>query len=362
MSPLMSILRAAHCRCTHHHVALDATRFVETPAAQRLTTILLSQHEKYLAGAIDPDTRFRDFQNHVVHVNDGYWGGAPRLAIQWYGRLKAHLVADRYPEAAYAMGVLSHYFTDPLQPLHTVQHPRESLIHRPLEQSIQECYDELLAIWANDDLRLVFHFGDGDGWLGEAILKGAQLANLRSDALIDQYDLDRGVERPREGLNESCKLMLAELLGLAITGLARVMERVAAEAEAERGGELPQLGLMPTTLWAVLQIPEKLLLARLESRRERAAIDALIGEYRRTGKLVNNVPTEVFIKQKVIEIRQREVQWSRQLEVSSQLPRVDAGEKNDQREPDERAATIPFGPARIELQTGDRTGAQRRAA
>jgi len=84
MSFLLSVLRAAHCRSTHHHFAIDSTRYVDTAAGKRLVNILLKHHERFFAGAEDPDGRFRDFQNHCVHVRTGYWGGAPRLALTWY--------------------------------------------------------------------------------------------------------------------------------------------------------------------------------------------------------------------------------------------------------------------------------------
>ncbi|CAN0424209.1 unnamed protein product, partial [Hapterophycus canaliculatus] len=113
---LLTILRAAHCRSTHHHFAIDALPLVGTDAGQRLVSQLLRHHSRYLTGAKDPDSRFRDFQNHVVHVDDGYWGGAPRVAHQWYDRLQKYLRQDRWSDAAHAAGVLSHYFTDPIQP------------------------------------------------------------------------------------------------------------------------------------------------------------------------------------------------------------------------------------------------------
>ncbi len=171
MSPLMALLRATHCRSTHHYFALDALRMVQTEAGERLRSILLHYHEKYLDGAKAPDTRFRDFHNHVIHVKQNYFGGAPRLAMTWYDRVLQNLTTDRGEDAAYAMGILSHYFTDPLMPLHTSQSDKEAAVHRPMEWSIFKAYDRILKCWTQDDLRLVFQLGDGDAWLSEAMLK-----------------------------------------------------------------------------------------------------------------------------------------------------------------------------------------------
>ena len=87
---LATILRGAACCSTHQLFALDALPLVQTDAGKRLVRLLLRHHHRYLAGATDPDLRFRDFQNHVVHVTDGYWGGAPRVAHQWYDRLQRY--------------------------------------------------------------------------------------------------------------------------------------------------------------------------------------------------------------------------------------------------------------------------------
>jgi len=310
MSPLLSILRAAHCRSTHHFFAIDSLRLVQTGPGMRLRGILLKHHEKYLEGSKAPDVRFRDFQNHVIHVQDGYFGGAPRLAMLWYDRLMGHLVASRWEDAAYAMGVLSHYFTDPLMPLHTAQSEREALVHRPMEWSICKSYDRILKRWTEDELRLVFQLGDGDGWLGEAILKGARFANRSYKRLVESYNVDLGVENPVAGLDQDAIETFAALFGLAITGLARIIERAAGEAETRCGVTLPKVGLNLSSLLAVLQIPEQLWLRRIGNREEREAIEAIITEYRVTGKVVQNMPAEVYIKQRVMQVREREAQWS----------------------------------------------------
>jgi hypothetical protein len=318
MSLLLSVLRAAHCRSTHHYFALDSLRYVDTPAGLRLGNLLQVHHEKYLTGAKDPDDRFRDFQNHCVHVRDGYWGGAPRLAIKWYDRLRDNLVAGRSADAAYAAGVLSHYFTDPLQPLHTGQTPREPIVHRAIEWSVRCCYDEIFSQWKDDELRVVFQLGDSEGWLAEAILKGARFANRGYDRLVNGYDLELGSRNPKQGLDADAKATFAPLFGLAITGLARIWERVADEAEAVRGEPLPTSGLGLRTLLAGLEIPEKWIVRRIHDRREREEVAQVFEEFRRTGQVVENIPSECYVKQQVWLVHQREVAWRQSLETTDQ--------------------------------------------
>lgn len=332
MHPILSILRAAHCRSTHHFFAIDALPLIQTGAGRRLTSQLLRHHHRYLTGAKDPDTRFRDFQNHVVHVTDGYWGGAPRVAHMWYDRMQRYLRCDRFGDAAHAAGVLSHYFTDPLQPLHTQQCEAEKVLHRPIEWSITKSYQSIYERWKQDDLRVVFQLSGGPGWLGEAILHGARFANHKYASLLDQYDLEQGVRDPVAGLNADLRESLAELFGLAITGLARVLERAAADAEAARRAPLPTAGFAVPILLATLRVPARLWSKRNTYKSEQAAVERLFKEFQRTGSLVANLPNEVDITHRVAAVYQDEQRWKQarleRLASKSTVVEVESG--NDQ--------------------------------
>ena len=309
MHPLLSILRAAHCRSTHHYFAIDALPLVETDAGQRLTKILLRHHDSYLRGAKDPDTRFRDFQNHVVHVTDGYWGGAPRVAHQWYDRLQKYLRTQRWSDAAHAAGVLSHYFTDPIMPLHTQQSDREKILHRPIEWSVTKSYQAIMKMWDREQMRIVFEMSDQPGWLGEAILHGARHANQYYFPLMDTYDLGRGRSKPQEGLSLIAKQALAELFGLAVTGLARVIEHAAADAESTIGQPLPSPSASLGMILATARVPMRLWIRNLDHAHERRAVESLIQEFQRTGEVKQNLPAEVDIVHRVINIYADEKVW-----------------------------------------------------
>lgn len=309
MNPLLSILRAAHCRSTHHFFAIDALPLVTTDAGQRLTKTLLRHHDRYLTGAKDPDTRFRDFQNHVVHVTDGYWGGAPRVAHQWYDRLQKYLRTERWRDAAHAAGVLSHYFTDPIMPLHTQQSRREKILHRPIEWSVTKSYPSIMKMWDRDQMKIVFEMSDQPGWLGEAILHGARHANQYYFPLMDTYDLGRGRRKPQDGLSLIAKQALAELFGLAVTGWARVIERAAADAEAATGKPLPSPSAPLAMILATARVPMRLWIRNLDHAYERRAVEALIEEFERTGELKQNLSAEVDIVHRVIKVHQDEKVW-----------------------------------------------------
>ena len=121
MSLLQKIIFASYARSTHHKMALDALQFLQGPNAAQWRDLLLSEYGSYLQGAKDPDDRFKDFKNHVLHVRENFWGGAVAAAEHWYGQLVDQLRAKAWKDSAYSAGVLSHYFTDPHMPFHTGQ-------------------------------------------------------------------------------------------------------------------------------------------------------------------------------------------------------------------------------------------------
>ena len=110
MSLLFRIVYAAHATGTHHKLALDALRHLACPEYEYWQRLFLKHAERYMEGAKAPDNTFKDFKNHVLHVRDGYWGGALGKAEQWYGTLCAAIVREDWPEAVWSAGVLSHYY------------------------------------------------------------------------------------------------------------------------------------------------------------------------------------------------------------------------------------------------------------
>ena len=306
---LWSIIRAAHCRSTHHYFAVDALPLVQTESGERLVGHLLRHYRRYLAGTQDPDRRFRDFQNHVVHVNDRFWGGAPRVAHQWYDRLLRYLRNDRFSDAAHAAGVLSHYFTDPFQPLHTQSCERGEVLHRPFEWSISQSYDAILECWQEDQMRVVFSLSDQPQWLGEAILHGARFANRKRERLLSEYDLCRAVKHPSDGLSVDLRASMAEIFGIAITGWARVIERTALDAEATRMRALPQAGSVVAITDAAWRAPIGWWKRARVYRRERQAVEALYEEFMKLGRLREHLPAEADIVRRVIEIYRQDLQW-----------------------------------------------------
>lgn len=279
---------------------------IRSPAGQRFAAWLLYYNRAFLRGSKDPDTRFRDYHNQILHVRDGYWGGAPRVAHQWYDRLQKYLRAERFRDAAHAAGVLSHYIADVIQPLHTISNDREALIHRPMEWSIDQSYERIAKRMRADNIQAVIELSESPGWLGSMMMHAARYANQRSDGLVRRYRFQEGVRRPTEGLDDDAIVCLAELFALTITSICQVFERAALEAESYTGYPLPECHAIWATIGATLRVPFSFWRKRVRRRIENLSVQALAEEYFRTGKLDQWLPAEVDIKRRVIDVYHQE--------------------------------------------------------
>ena len=206
------MLHAEKAKSTHHKLALDALTHLSNAHAERWRNLFLVQVEPYLTGAKAPDKTFRDFVNHVLHVRDGLWGGAPKKVREWYGVLTDRLAARDWPAAAYAAGVLSHYYTDPLMPFHTGQSEREKVIHRAAEWSCTKSYDSFRAElngalgWPGVTVPA------GEDWLEQMTIDGAARANEFYDEFCERYDFAAGSRNPPAGAGRGLPTGVGALL------------------------------------------------------------------------------------------------------------------------------------------------------
>lgn len=281
MSFLSRIVYAAHASGTHHKLALDALRHLGCKESERWQKLFLAESALYLEGSKAPDREFRDFKNHVLHVRDDYWGGAPQKALNWYGHLVDALERRDWPGAAHCAGVLSHYYTDPIQPFHTAQSDAENAIHRAAEWSISKSYDELrkLAEETIGDMRI--EAGSGPEWLADMVRAGADYSNRYYESLMTHYNIHKGVVEPREGLDGVSRRFLAELLLYAATGFAKILERAIQEA----GVEPPNIAITPQLFLATLKIPVRWLTSKLEDAEDRRQVHAMYDELVETGRV-----------------------------------------------------------------------------
>ncbi len=275
-----------HCRSTHHFFAIDALDRLNTPNGRRLATVLLANYEEYLGGAKAPDTKFKDFQNHVLHVSDNNWGGAAQACEEWLAQIIVDMHEAEWKKASFGLGVLSHYFTDPLMPLHTAQHPSEAAVHRPLEWSVCKSYDWIFRKCTGS---VQFPIDTGPRWISKAVLAGAAIAHPHYLPLIERYDLKKGVKDPKAGLDSRSREILAEIFDYALTGWANILDRIAALALVE----IPICPLTFTTVMAAVDVPAAWVVGRVADAAEQRAVKAIFNEFQATGQVVRKLSPEL---------------------------------------------------------------------
>ena len=289
MSLLYNVIFKQKSTSTHHKIALDALRHLKNPNADRWFNLFLKYNDTYLVGAKDPDKRFHDFKNHVLHTDEGYWGGATIAATQYYNKLVSLLREQNWEKAIYAAGVLSHYFSDPVQPLHTGQEEAEGKIHKVFEWAISKSYDDLQEI-------LETKFGgypeiltpSGEKWLETMIKNGASLSHQYYYTILDHYDFEKGVKNPIDGMDETLNNIISQLIGYAVSGFAAVLDRAFEEANVIP----PKPSLTIRGYLATLKIPIYWILRKLADNEEKKIVKAIYEEVQQKGKAIESLPLD----------------------------------------------------------------------
>jgi hypothetical protein len=273
---------------------LDALPLLQTAAAKRLGDLLLKYHDEYLTGAKAPDNEFRDFQNHVVHVSDKYWGGAPSKCHEWLDRARCYLDLGQWSNAAYACGVLSHYFTDPIMPLHTGQSPQEKALHGPMEWSIFKAYDSIFQKFQAEKIHANFELAQDGQWIDKAVLAVARIAHQYYDPLVESFDSALAATQPAAAIGPQCQEILAGLFALAIQGWSKILTRLADETSSS----LPTVSLKLTSILATVDMPLAWLTGCWSNSKQRRLVQRQVDEYLRTGRVEKYQPDECLIVEK----------------------------------------------------------------
>jgi hypothetical protein len=282
MSLLYAVVFASRCRSNHHRLAVDALRHLQDERAEDWRNLLLHHHKEYLEGAKAPDEEFKDFKNHVLHVRDKDWGGAVEACEEWYRRTVRALADKDWKQAAWSAGVMSHYYVDPIQPFHTHQTEEEGVIHRAVEWSFSKSYKTFQRIIENDlGGYPSMTAPSGEKWLAEMVKAGAKASNPHYELIIEHYNLDLGVKKPEEGLDQELKDTIAKLIGHAAVGLARILDRAVAEAGVKPAKVVANLD----AFFLTLEVPIQSVLKLMDDAASRREVQAQYDEFRRTGKV-----------------------------------------------------------------------------
>lgn len=317
MSVFFNLVMNSACRSNHHRLAVDALRFLKGEQAELWRNLFLHHYTSYLEGAKAPDEVFKDFKNHVLHVRDGDWGGAPAAAREWYRRTVRALQTKDWKQAVYCAGVMSHYVVDPVQPFHTHQTEEENIIHRAVEWSFSKSFFKLQAILVSDlggypEVAVP----NSPEWLEQMVRQGARMSNPHYETVVNHYDFRVGSKNPEAGLDQELKDVVAKLIGLATVMVARILDKAFAEAAVAP----PKVNLTLDTLFAALKVPVNAVLKTIDNLQERALVQAMYTEFQKTGKLratlcdddktVRALHAEEVLKQPLSTL---DAQWPREI-------------------------------------------------
>jgi len=89
----------------------------------------------------DPDTQLHDTYHHVYDVWGSSYGDAPTRIAALYAETVAELRTGDRVAASRSFGLLSHYYSDINNPLHTDQVPQEKSVHSSYELAAQKYTD-----------------------------------------------------------------------------------------------------------------------------------------------------------------------------------------------------------------------------
>ena len=284
MSLLERVIVAHRCRSTHHYIAFEALNHLSGEHKDAWRDLILVHHDALLRGAKAPDAEFKDFKNHVLHVGEGEWGGARDAAMEWYANAVNALRAKRWDDGIYALGVLSHYYADPIQPFHTGQTEEEGAIHRAVEWSIAKSRDTIVEKIEAKGYPKV-KAGKGTGFVSDMVRAGADRSHPHYQTFIDHYNVHAGSKEPRAGLDQKLIDILADLVGYATSGIAVLFDRAFEEAAVVP----PKRHLTLRGYLATLDIPVRWIAKKLDDADDKRTVTAMYKELEKTGKVIKRL-------------------------------------------------------------------------
>ena len=288
MDLLYSLISSSCSQSTHHKFALDALARLTVPRADEWRRLFLYHHRDYLRGSKDPDTRFRDFKNHVLHVHENCWGGAIEASVKWYRIALKALRDEDWAHAVYACGVLSHYVTDPVMPFHSAQNEQENNIHRACEWSIFHAYDSLFQARKMRKGFPRIELAKEESWLMQAVVAGAEYGQQFYDDLVEHYNFDQAVKSPAAGLDSRCREMIGTLLVYTVEHWASILNQLIRDAQSAP----PDVNLLTPTILAILRAPSRYVVANFAASQDRELILKIHREWKQTGKVEATQPLD----------------------------------------------------------------------
>ena len=281
MSLLEKLVSRHMCRSSHDLIVIHALGLIDAD----WRAVFLVNHRDLLQGANAPLVRFKDYENHVLHVADGEWGGARGAAMKWYADAVHQIRARKWHRASFALGALGYYYSRACQPLSTDQTEEKSAVQAAFERSLTQSWDSISARIETGDYPDV-SIPDERGFVSTMTAEAASRASADFQAVIDHFDFRTSVETPAEAMDEKLLEICADHIGHAIAGFAALVRCAIAEADTKA----PKV---PLRLLGYLAAPS-IQARRLSKARHQAKagrqVQKMYSEYERSGKCLKTLP------------------------------------------------------------------------
>lgn len=136
-----------------------------------------------MAASDDPDMVFHDTYYHCYDIWGSTYGNSPLKIAECYNNAVASLKAGDTNTASYYVGLLSHYYSDTCNPLHTDQVADEDRMHSSYESAVDDTTLSTgsLSGWVVDDGYV--HVDDPAGLARDA----AMVAHADYSLLVNAY-------------------------------------------------------------------------------------------------------------------------------------------------------------------------------
>ena len=269
------ILNSRSVRSVHHRVAVEAVKFLD----ENMANLFLKHYEQLLEGAKAPDKKFKDYRNHVYHMPDR-WGGAPKAVNEWFNKTVTALSNQKWEEAIYAAGVMSHYFADINHPFHTGQTDEEGLIHSFTEWGAAEIYPELRKTMKVEQPQTIKKIKD-------FVASAANEANKSYVFMLENYDVEQGQNSSwGKGYNTELREDITLRIASAIQGTAALLLKAINEAGNPDPGVIKLNGKRFMTRFTM---PAEWIRRYREKRNRKRKTRKMKKEYQKTKRVLDSL-------------------------------------------------------------------------
>ncbi|TXT57575.1 MAG: hypothetical protein BAJATHORv1_10277 [Candidatus Thorarchaeota archaeon] len=200
---------------------LNTHQFIVSEAMSEISNDTWAEVFEYyspeiLSGCTLPDTAWQDWDNHLYYPETGEYN-APNAAKLYYDYALANFSAENWVDGFVAVGVMTHYFSDPCIPIHTGPNWPG---HSGYERDINEHLNDLTLIESEEtEVENV----------SQMVVDAATYSHQYYDTVVEAYDDDDS----RVLMSDTeIKTLTEECLSMAINGCLSLFYTLSQEVEA----------------------------------------------------------------------------------------------------------------------------------